>query len=244
MIIMIVFLILSILLVIATAIYLKHKKNTKNRRISQDKKKTSKVKSKKQLSDIFKIQIKDNIISLNGRYSVVLKLGNIDYTMLSDHEQDLVENVLVQVALAIDYPVQFFSTTEFIDTSKIVSLIKQNTASNAKIQEYKDYLIDYLQNLMENRTISIIKNYAIISSDNAIYENAMQELNRFSSIMKKNLLGTKIVCEVLNESELYDLVYRELNKNSAITISPLMKGVDNLYVTKKEKQRKKEYKHF
>lgn len=89
---------------------------------------------------------------------------------------------------------------------------------------------------MENRTISVIKNYAIISYD-GLYENAIEELNRKSLSFKGNLLRAKIECEILNEDELYNLIYRELNKNSALNISNLKKG-GNLYVGKKQKNKR------
>ena len=178
MVIMIIFLVLTVLFIIGTVIYLNNKKKNvnapKHSAETKDKDKSNK-KGKKQLTDILQIKIKDNIICLGNRYSNVIKLGNIDYNMLSNSEQDSIENVLIQTALAIDYPIQFFSTTEFIDTSKVISLIKQNKTNNTKIREYKEYLIDYLQNLMENRTISVVKNYAIISYDGT-YEKAIEEL--------------------------------------------------------------------
>lgn len=162
MVIMIIFLVLTVLFVIGTAIYLNNKKknvNAPKHSIDTKDKNADKndKKGKKQLTDILQIKIKDNIICLGNRYSNVIRLGNIDYNMLSNSEQDSIENVLIQTALAIDFPVQFFSTTEFIDTSKVISLIKKNKTSNVKIREYKEYLIDYLQNLMENRTISVVK---------------------------------------------------------------------------------------
>jgi hypothetical protein len=89
---------------------------------------------------------------------------------------------------------------------------------------------------MENRTISVVKNYAIISYD-GLYENAVEELNRKSTSFKGNLLRAKIVCEILNEDDLYNLIYRELNKNSALNISPLKEGGKNLYVGKKQKRK-------
>ena len=242
MVIMIIFLVLSVAFVIGTAIYLNNKKKNINNNIKQSsnaqpKEKRNK-KTKKQLSDILQIKIKDNIVCLGNRYSNIIKLGNIDYNMLSNHEQDSIESILIQTALAIDYPIQFFSTTEYIDTSKVITLIKQNKTKNYKVEEYKNYLIDYLQNLMENRTISVVKNYAIISYD-GLYENAVEELNRKSSSFKGNLLRAKIVCEVLNEDDLYNLIYRELNKNSALNIRTLKEGGKNLYVGKKQKRKDK-----
>ena len=229
MIIMIIFLVLTVIFVIGTVIYLNNKKKNinapKHSAETKDENKNNK-KGKKQLNDILQIKIKDNIICLGNRYSIVVRLGNIDYNMLSISEQDSIENVLIQTALAIDFPIQFFSTTEFMDTSKVISLIKQNKSSNVRIREYKQYLIDYLQNLMENRTISVVKNYAIISYDGT-YDKALEELNRKSLPFTSNLLRAKIVCETLSEDELYNLIYRELNKNSAINVSNLI-GVVNM----------------
>lgn len=241
MILMSVFLVLTLVFVIGTAIYLNNKKKHINRDIKQkNNNKESKTevykKSKNHLSNILQLKIKDNIICLGNRYSQVIRLGNIDYNMLSNHEQDSIENILIQSALAIDYPVQFFSTTEYIDTSKVIALLKENKTKNIKIAEYKNYLINYLQNLMENKSISVIKNYAIISYDGA-YENALEELNRKSMSLKGNLLRATIACEILKEDELYNLIYRELNKNSALNISLLKEGGKNLYVGKKQKRK-------
>lgn len=242
MILMIVFLVLTIAFIIGTVIYLNYKKKNVNSKIKQsspiENQPKGKKKTKKQLEDILELKIKDNMICLGNRYSYVIKLGNIDYNMLSNQEQDSIESILIQTSLAIDYPIQFFSTTEYIDTSKVITLIKQNKTKNYKVEEYKNYLIDYLQNLMENRTISVVKNYAIISYD-GLYENAIEELNRKSSSFKGNLLRAKIVCEILNEDDLYNLIYRELNKNSALNISSLKEGGKNLYVGKKQKRKNK-----
>ena len=238
--IMFLFLILSVVFVIGTSIYINTKKQNANPYKKQtntsEVKEQKKKRIKKNLADIFDFKIKNNIISIGNRYSMVIRLGNIDYNMLSEQEQDSIESILIQTALAIDYPIQFFSTTEFIDTSKVVNMMKQNNIPNFKVQEYKKYLMEYLDNLMENRTISIIKNYAIISYD-GFYLNAIEELNRRATSFKGNLLRAKIVCEILNEDELYDLIYREINKNSAMSISQFKEGRKNLYVGKTQKRK-------
>ena len=242
MIIMTIFLFLTVIFIVGTVIYLKHKKNSQNLKLNQlspNKQKENAHKSKrKQLANLLDFKINGNMICTGNRYSYIIRLGNIDFNMLSSQEQDSIESILIQTALAIDYPIQFFSTTEFIDTSKIINLIKENKTTNLKVKDYKKHLLDYLENLMENRTISIVRNYAIISYD-GLYENAVQELERKATSFKGNLLRAKIVCETLSEDELYNLIYRELNKNSSLTISPLKKGVKNLYVGKKQKTKEK-----
>lgn len=236
MIVFLIFTFLSILTIIVTTIYLNKKKKNDNKNVKEnyknDKKEKGNKRDKKQLSDILQIKIKDNMICVGNRYSSVIRLGNIDYNMLSNKEQDAIENVLIQTALAIDYPIQFFSTTENIDTSKVVALMKLNNIKNEKVQEYKNYLINYLENLMQNRTISVIKNYAIISYD-GIYKNAVENLNRNIIAFKCNLLKANVVCDLLDENELYNLIYRELNKNTALSINSFNKGGKKLYVNKK-----------
>lgn len=237
---MILFLTLTVAFIVGTVIYLNYKKKNVNVKQTSpmDLQEKGKKASKKELQDLLEFKIKDNIICLGNRYSYILRLGNIDYHMLSTQEQDSIESILIQTALSIDFPVQFFSTTEFIDTSKIINLIKRNKTKNPKVAEYKNYLIDYLDNLMENRSISVVKNYAIISYD-GLYENAVAELDRKSNLFKGNLLRAKIVCDVLSEDDLYNLIYRELNKNSVLNISSLNKGGKNLYVGKKQKRKEK-----
>ena len=234
--IMIIFLILSIVLVIVTAIYLKfnnEKVNIKLKTNNEEKPKNNR-KTKKQLSDILQIKFIKDMIYLKNRYSKVLELGSVDYNMLSEQEQENIENILMQTALSVNYPLQLFSTTEFIDTSKIVNTMKKNESKNLQVQEYKNAMINYLENLEENRSISIIKNYAIISYDGNLKE-AENELNRKIVSLKNSLLRAKISCKVLNESEIYNLIYRELNKNSFYKIDNLDIKGENLYVSKKEK---------
>lgn len=236
MLIMLIFLILSLVFILITIIYIdnKKKKLTKEVNLVEKQESTKETKNqKKQLKDILNIKIKNNIILKDTRYSSILELGNIDYNMLSEDEQNGIESVLIQTALSIDYPIQFFTTTENIDTSNIINNIKNNKTSNKEIQEYQTLFCYYLQNLMENRNISVIKNYAIISYDGA-YENAIDELNRRVLSFKNSLLRAKIQCEILEEKELYNLIYRELNKNSNSIIDSLLKGENSLYVKKKK----------
>ena len=245
MIIMIIFLVLTVIFVVATVVYLNKKKKkvdvvkekSNNEDLKADKEKDKK-KTKKQLADILQVKIKDNMICLGNRYSTVLRLGNIDYNMLSETEQEAVETILIQTALSVDYPIQFYSTTEFIDTSKVVEEIKSNKPKNENIRMYQEYLMEYLTNLMENRSISVVKNYAIISYDGD-YENAIDELNRKALSFKNSLLRAKISCDLLEEKDLYNLVYRELNKNSSLSIDSLKEGGKKLYVGKKQENKKR-----
>ena len=243
MIVMIIFLVSSVLFIIGTVIYVKRKDKRNittsplpNAEIKE--KKADKKKDKKKLSNILQIKIKDNIICLGNRYSIVASLGSIDYNMLSFNEQESVEDVLIQTALSIDSAIQFFSTTEYIDTSNVIKKIKSNRFDNELIKEYQQNLVQYLYNLMESNKVSIIKNYVVISYD-GLFKNAINELDRKYLLLKNNLLRAKITCNILSQNELYNLIYRELNKNSTLKIDNFLQGGEKLYVDKKRKKEKK-----
>lgn len=241
MVIMIIFIFLSVVFSIGIAIYLKRKKQENNQSFTRKRDKSEKKrlkKSKKTLKDILDIKIKDSIICANNRYSCIVKLGCIDYNILSDNEQETIENVLMQTAISLEGPVQFFTTTEKIDTTKIIEKIRNTNPINAQIANYKKYLINFLYQLMNDKNISLVRNYAIISYD-GLYKDAAQVLNRRILSFKSSLLRAKIQCEILNEDEIYDLLYRELNKNSDITKINNNEEGERLYVTKKEKNKER-----
>lgn len=237
MILMVIFLILSVMIVIATAIYLKRKnKQTTVKNVSVSKE--NKKKKSKQLKDLFDIKVKDSIICSNNRYSCILRIGSIDYHMLSENEQEAIENILMQTSVSFDGYIQFFSTTENIDTSEIIDKIQKTRPLNYQIKIYKDNLISYLSNLMNSRNISILKNYIVISYT-GLYKDAIQELDRRILNLKSNLLKVKVQCDLLTDNDIYNLLYRELNKNSNISKINFNEKGDDLIVKKKEKSKRR-----
>ena len=62
----------------------KQKKQTTDKSIQNDngKKKT------KQLKDILGLKINNSMINIENRYSCILRIGSIDYNMMSENEQE------------------------------------------------------------------------------------------------------------------------------------------------------------
>ena len=239
MVIMIIFLILSVLAIILTFMYLKKSNSkVKLKKSNTDIKtaKENKKKKNKQLKDILGLKIDNSIINIENRYSCILRIGSIDYNMMSESEQETIENVLIQTALSFDGFVQFLTTTENIDTNEIINDIKKTRATNMQIRNCKENLIDFLNDMMENMDTAINRNYIIISYD-GLYEDAIKELNRRIANVKTSLSRAKIQCELLNDEDIYNLLFKELNKNSNIIKMNLKK--EELYVDRKEKRRRK-----
>lgn len=88
---------LSIAALIIAIVYSTSRKNSDNN--SPVKQKSDKIhhNSSKNIASIFDIQIIENFIRSGNRYSCVLKLGSIDYNMLSDDEQETIEMCLFKL---------------------------------------------------------------------------------------------------------------------------------------------------
>lgn len=237
MVIMIFFLILSVLAVIVTFIYLKKdQKKVKQKNISNENQVNNKKNNNKQLKDILGLKISNSMINIDSNYSCILKIGSIDYHMMSEKEQEKIEEILMKTARAFDGYVQFLTTMEKIDTNEVINDIKKSKASNMQIRYCKENLIKFLVNMMEEMNTSINRNYIIVSYD-GLYEEATKELNRKISNLKANLSSAKIQCELLNDEEIYNLLYKELNKNSNIIKMNFAK--EGLYVKQKEKNNRR-----
>ena len=106
-------------------------------------------KKQKKLRDILNLKINNSMINIENRYSCILRLGSIDYNMMSENEQEAVENVLMQTALSFDGFVQFLTTTENIDTNEIINDINKTKSINMQIKSCKENLINFLNSIMQ-----------------------------------------------------------------------------------------------
>lgn len=235
MIVAIICIILSIIVMTSTCIYLKKDKNIKEIII--------KKKQRKNLKNLWEIDdIRDGIIISGVKNTIVMKIGSIDYHLLSEKEQNALEINLIEIAKTIKYPLQFFSTTEFIDTTEIIKDIEKksiNSKENIKLKIYASEIIEHLKKIMENRNLYVRKNYILISS-NGGFEKSKNDLMAIYENLRFNLLNTKINLEILDDFEIINLLHREFNKNTTIKIDNIFKnGGLELYAKRSEKYRKK-----
>ena len=225
MIIGIIFLFFSFAVILITAIYLKRKDKLKRN--------IYKIKGKRNLKTLWEIEdIRDNIIVSGNKNTIIMKIGNVDYHLLSEKEQNKLELNLVEIAKTIKYPLQFFSTTEFIDTTNIINEIKNSISNkdNKKLVEYGKEIIKYLSKMMDNHNLYIRKNYVIVSFIGN-FEKAKQELNTIYENLRFNLLNSKIGLELLEDIDIVELLHRELNKNTTTKLTKIIeKGGLELYV--------------
>lgn len=187
---------------------------------------------------IFEIKdISGQIIELEGnRHRLILQLGNVDYDLLSEEEQQVIENILMQASLSISFPIQFFVTTERVDTTKVMESVIQNTIIDETKPElmriYAKNTVSFLNDLMKDRGVYVRRNYAVIECDGLTREKAEKELYRRAQTLMNNLSAAKITVNVVTSDGIIDILHRTLNKGSLVnTYSIQENGGFELYVT-------------
>ena len=214
MIITIISMLASIGLVIFLPIYLRKKNKMYNLRTEE---KSKLKKQRKNIKTIWGIEeIKDGILTVNSKHSIIIELGSIEYKLLNDEEQNNIDNSLIKLAKTFTNQTQFFSTIEKIDTTDKIETIKENIEKqkNINIKAYGESIIEYLDNIMQEDNLYVRKNYLIVTSNEA-FEKAERELKEYYEDLKYSFAGIKVTVRLLEDIDIIELIYRELNKNSS-----------------------------
>ncbi len=231
----IIFMLASICLIILLPIYLRKKNRMYSLRTEE---KVNFKKQRKSIKTIWGIgEIKDGILTVNNRHSIIIELGSIEYRLLNDIEQNNIDNNLIKIAKTFTNQTQFFSTIEKIDTTEKIETIRNNIEKqkNSNIKEYGESIIEYLENIMQEDNLYVRKNYLIITSNEA-YEKAERELKEYYEDLRYSLSNIKVTTRLLSDIDIIELLHRELNRNSnEQTRNIIKKGGLDFYVQAKSK---------
>ncbi len=186
--------------------------------------------------------ISNGVITLENykKRSILLKIKNSDFNMLSEESQEVTENILRQLALSLQYDVSFYSTTRVIDTSKPLIKAKQvlNNTDNQAIQRYAINYINTFDSIMTANHIAEREDYIILTYTGDM-KQSVKELERraaqFITVLKK--INTK--CELVSTEGIINLIYHDLNRNDYFNPSKSIKlGALDLYVGHNKKEAK------
>lgn len=228
-----VFLGLSVLVVAYLLLY--HREalfgSTRSSKAVGKRNKTENVKTILEIEDI-----RNSIVALTGnRYRMIVKVGSVDYALLSEGEQNALEEALRQTVLSFNYPVQFYVTTERIDTTNVLEQVQRFTSNPMLPENLRNYgtnMIQYLAEMMKDRGTYIRRNYIVIDCTAKTKEEAESELLRRANFLINSLNAAKIAASLLSTEEIMDVIHRALNKGSVATSKGILEsGGFELYVT-------------
>lgn len=111
--------------------------------------------------------IKGGIIYRKGRCYGLARLEGLNFSVMSQDEQNSREIALTEIFNSIDYPVQFITTTTVADTSSAAQEVAV-LASMLRESPLKNYMVHYagaLQQMKQERRVISQQVYMVISSD-------------------------------------------------------------------------------
>lgn len=229
------FLILSIMVIVIAAMVIN--KNKKFYKYNSNENKSAKG-QKKDIKTIWEIDKLDDGIITNsrGQTSMIMEIGSIEYRLLNDTEQSVIDTTLTNVSRTLTYNMQFFSTTVKVDTNEKIYEIMENMRKqkNEKMKEYGEAIIEYLEEIMQEDDLYVRKNYIIVSSFEP-REEAENNLRTFCNTLKSSLNEIKIRTQILGFERVIDLFHKEINKDSTEDVVLIIKegGLDEI-IKKKE----------
>ncbi|SHF43713.1 F pilus assembly protein Type-IV secretion system [Caldanaerobius fijiensis DSM 17918] len=239
----VIFVILTIATIVGTWLYLhmQDKKLSSRSSYSNSQRRSRKERatersSKNTLKNIWDIEdIRDGLIYLkNGMYAAVVQLGSIDIRLLSESEQEMIENILIRTALSFTDSVQFIAVTEKADAESVINAIYDNISSDDTVLNVKSFgaeMIEHLRALSRDRSVYTRRNYVVLGYYGP-FEKVHEELSRRCAILINEMNSARISARRLDSEELLDFVYRFLNRNSNAKPSEMVqKGGLELYVT-------------
>lgn len=186
------------------------------------------------LKDFWEVEdVRRGVLVLSGgRYRAVCRLSAADFWLLSDEEQNAVEDALRAALMQLTFPVQFLVTAEAVDTRSAAEELREAAARLAgTLADIARARAEWLAALMRERAATARQAYLVVPYDTQKgFEHAAGELWARVSNLADALAGAKMRLEPLSSEALVDLLSHLLNRGRAWRPSTaLEEGVLSLY---------------
>lgn len=191
-----------------------------------------KVDDRNQLKRVLEIKniLPDGTVVMdNFRYVRIFGLSSQDFDLMSEAEQEAFELSLMSLMRALDVPVQFFVTTQRIETTQQVNEIErfltQNTATiNESLKKYCEMLKNELLQLQKQKSLYVRKSFVTVwvqeQNKKVVFEKLNDRTKKVLSLFKN--AGIKIY--QLSMPEVLQLLHDELNKNKIFKVDEAIKN--------------------
>lgn len=197
----------------------------------------AKVKSRKvkeSVKDLWEIEdVRRGVLLLSGnRYRLICRMSSADFWLLSEGEQNDVEDAAAAALMQITFPVQVLVTSQAVDTRAAVEELRQAAGRLPKaLQEMALARAEYLEALTQEKTASARQAYLVIPYDTVKgFDHAYGELHARLANLADALAGAKVRVEPLSSEAVVDLLSHLLNRGRAWRPSEAVEaGVMSLY---------------
>lgn len=195
--------------------------------------KSKKVK-KAGVKDIWEVEdVRRGVLVLSGnRYRLICRMSAADFWLLSDAEQNEVEDAAAAALLQLTFPVQSLVTSQTVDTRAAVEELRKKAGElPGALQEMAFTRAEYLAAMTQEKAASARQAYLVMPYDTVKgFEHAYGELQARLANLADALVGAKVRIEPLTSEAVADLLSHLLNRGRAWRPSEAVEaGVMSLY---------------
>lgn len=178
-----------------------------------------KTAAKPKAPDIFNLweveDVREGLIKLTrNRWRMVLRLSPVNFSLLDEDGQLVVENALMSALMALDYPVEFVCTTEVVDTRQAVAELSAAQAREADPARarYASVLLSFLDELMTRRQAAVKRAYCVLGCEAEDLKKARGVLEHRAALLSSALSRARVVATPLSTAELVDFLHHFMNR--------------------------------
>ncbi len=181
--------------------------------------------------------IRNGMLHLEGRrYRAVVTADPVNFSLLSDEEQESVEAAFGSMLMSISFPVQFVINTKPVDMRDSILELRKNLATLPQnMVEYEAELERFLSYFAGQ--IMITEAHMVIPYDDEAgnYERARGELMRRVQVVIEGLSKCGLAPRMLDTEELIQFMFSFFDRDNTIRAGDMVKsGAFELYKTGSE----------
>ena len=169
-----------------------------------------------------------------GQYLLLARIEGMNFSVMSEIEQNARESALIDIFSRLDYPIRFITNTCIVDTStearKIAGMA--DSAENQNLQTYRILYAGALEQMRLERSVLTQQTFIIVPGETP--EEAHHRFNILSSSLRER---TSIIITLLSTTEdIYDALQDILTPEKIIKPSDVVQSgvLESIHFSAKE----------
>lgn len=166
------------------------------------------------LKDLWEVEdVRQGVVVLTGgRYRMVCRVSTADFWLLSDEEQNEVEDYAASALMQLTFPVQVLTTSQAVDVRSIVEELR-NADLPPALKDLAAQRADFLEAMSQERGANARQAYLVVPFDTPHgFEFARGELQARVALLADALAAARVRVEVLSSDAVVDLLSHLLNR--------------------------------
>lgn len=159
--------------------------------------------------------IKEGIIYKDGQCYMMSRIGGLNFTVMSENEQNAREDALVGIFARLDYPIRFITNTVIADTSEEAGKIADLAVATPEgtLQKYRLQYAGELELMRASRAVTTQSTFLIIPGKDKTelinrYQLLAASLRQQGNMIITPLTTTEEVVDTLKEILMPNTIYR------------------------------------